>query len=178
MKILVMESSGNKNGSSNLLAREFIRGAREAGHEVTEYDVFRADIRPCLGCGRCGMAGDCVQKDDYEKQLKGMIRSTDMLVFVMPVYYYNWPAQLKAVVDRFYSFTGELTGMRKKAVLLTAAWDDTSTVFEVVKAYYDRICEYMQFQDCGTVYGRGCGSLSMTQRTPYPQKAYELGKLM
>ncbi len=26
----------------------------------------------------------------------------------MPVYYYNWPAQLKAVVDRFYSFTGEL----------------------------------------------------------------------
>jgi len=33
----------------------------------------------------------------------------DMIVFVMPVYYYNWPAQLKTVVDRFYSFTTELT---------------------------------------------------------------------
>ena len=32
MKILMLESSGNKNGSSNLLAREFIRGAKEAGH--------------------------------------------------------------------------------------------------------------------------------------------------
>ena len=32
MKILVLESSGNKNGSSNMLAHEFVRGAKEAGH--------------------------------------------------------------------------------------------------------------------------------------------------
>jgi len=57
MKILMLESSGNKNGSSNLLAREFIRGAGEAGHEITEFDVFRAGIRPCIGCGHCGMNG-------------------------------------------------------------------------------------------------------------------------
>jgi len=93
MKILVLESSGNKNGSSNMLAGEFIRGAKEAGHEVTEFDVFSADIRPCIGCNHCGMAGPCVQKDDYETKLKGMIRKTDMIVFVMPVYYYNQPAQ-------------------------------------------------------------------------------------
>jgi multimeric flavodoxin WrbA len=176
MKILVLESSGNKNGSSNLLAGEFIRGAKESGHEVTEFDVFRADIRPCTGCGHCGMNGDCVQKDDCENRLKPLIKETDMLVFVMPVYYYNWPAQLKAVVDRFYSFTGQLTGMRKKAALLAAAWDDTDTVFEIVKAYYRRLCEYMHFKDSGAVCGRGCGTLSMTRKTPYPLKAYELGK--
>lgn len=32
MKIVVLEGSPNKNGSSNLLASEFIRGAKEAGH--------------------------------------------------------------------------------------------------------------------------------------------------
>ncbi len=53
MKILVLESSGNKNGSSNMLAHEFVRGAKEAGHEVTEYDVIHKDIRPCLGCNHC-----------------------------------------------------------------------------------------------------------------------------
>jgi multimeric flavodoxin WrbA len=79
MKILVLESSGNKNGSSNLLAGEFIRGAKESGHEVTEFDVFRADIRPCTGCGHCGMNGDCVQKDDCENRLKPLIKETDML---------------------------------------------------------------------------------------------------
>ena len=176
MKILVLGSSGNKHGSSNLLAEAFVRGAKEKGHEITEYDVIRADIRPCLGCNHCGMNGPCVQKDDYETNLKSMIKETDMLVFVMPVYYYNWPAQLKAVIDRFYSFTTELTNMHKKAVLLAVAWDDTSTVFSVVEAYYRRICEYMQFEDMGMVLGGGCGTPSMTKGTGFIEKAYELGK--
>ena len=29
MKTLVLKSSGNKHGSSNMLAKEFIRGAKE-----------------------------------------------------------------------------------------------------------------------------------------------------
>ena len=49
MRILVLKSSGNRNGSSNTLADAFIRGAQESGHTITEYDVFRADIRSCTG---------------------------------------------------------------------------------------------------------------------------------
>ncbi len=176
MQILVLRSSGNRHGSSNLLADEFIRGAKEAGHVITEYDVLRADIRPCLGCNHCGMAGPCVQKDDYENGLKALIRQTDMIAFVMPVYYYNWPAQLKAVVDRFYSFTGELTRMKKKTALITVAWDNTDSAFDVVKAYYHRICEYMSFQDQGMVIGKGCGTPEVTRRSEYMKKAYQLGK--
>lgn len=178
MKILVLKSSGNKHGSSNMLADAFIKGAGEAGHAITEYDVFEAVIRPCMGCDACGMNGPCVLNDDYENELKGLIKDTDMLVFVMPVYYYNWPAQLKTVVDRFYSFTTELTYMHKKTVLLSVAWDDTDTVFPVVEAYYRRLCEYMQFHDCGTVLGRGCGTPEMTRRSRYVNDAYELGRSM
>ena len=176
MKILVLKSSGNKKGSSNMLADEFIRGAKEAGHDVTEYDVFRADIRPCIGCNHCGMGGPCVQKDDYENELKDLIRGADMLVFVMPVYYYNWPAQLKTVVDRFYSFTTELTYMRKKAALISVAWDDTDTVFAVTEAYYRQLCSYMDFSNQGTVLGRGCGTPEMTRRSKYMKVSYDLGK--
>ena len=176
MKILVLKSSGNKKGSSAMLADEFIRGAKENGHIITEYDLIRKDIRPCSGCNACGMSGPCVYKDDYEKELKELIRETDMIVFAMPVYYYNWPAQLKTVVDRFYSFTTELTYMHKKTVLLAVAWDNTSTVFKVTKAYYETICDYMQFRDCGSIFGGGCGTPEMTRRTKYPEEAYKLGK--
>ena len=175
MQILVLKSSGNQYGSSNMLADEFIRGAKENGHSVTEYDVAHKDIRPCLGCNHCGMNAPCVQKDDYENELKDLIRSADMLVFVMPVYYYNWTAQLKAVVDRFYSFTGELTRMHKKTALLTVAWNNTDSAFEIVRAYYKRICEYMQFEDQGEVIGKGCGTPEMTKRSIYPNQAYQLG---
>ncbi|MDO4962189.1 MAG: flavodoxin family protein [Eubacteriales bacterium] len=176
MKILVLKSSGNKNGSSAMLADEFMRGAKEAGHEATEYDVIHKDIRACLGCGHCGMSGPCLQKDDYEKELKELIKETDMIAFAFPVYYYNWPAQLKTVIDRFYSYTYELTGMHKKTVMLSVAWDDTDTVFAVCEAYYRQICSYMDFEDMGMICGRGCGTPAMTRRTRYPQKAYELGR--
>lgn len=142
MKILVLKSSGNEHGSSNMLADEFIRGAKENGHDITEYDTAHKDIRACLGCNQCGMSAPCVQKDDYEKELNGLIKASDMLVFVMPVYYYNWTAQLKAVVDRFYSFTGELTRMHKKTALLTVAWDNTDSAFEIVKAYQENMRVY------------------------------------
>ena len=176
MKILVLESSGNIMGSSNMLADEFIRGARENGHEVTAYNVIRKNIKPCLGCGHCNMAGDCVLSDDYENELKPLIIKTDMIVFVMPVYYYNWPAQLKVCVDRFFSFNDELASMRKKTALLSVAADDTDDVFAETVANYKRLCGYMRFEDCGTVLGRGCASPSMTRASVYPQMAYELGK--
>lgn len=64
MDILVIESSPHKHGSSNLLAEEFIRGAKEDGHAVAVFDAGHASLHPCLGCDACGMSGPCVQKDD------------------------------------------------------------------------------------------------------------------
>ena len=70
MNILVIESSPHKHGSSNLLADQFIKGAKESGHQVTVFDAARADLHPCLGCDFCGMNGPCSQKDDGEKLKK------------------------------------------------------------------------------------------------------------
>lgn len=176
MKVLVLKSSGNQKGSSNLLADEFIRGAKEAGHDVTEFDVFRADIRPCLGCTKCGMDGPCVQKDDNEKTLKGLVKAADMIAFVMPVYYYNWPAQLLAVVDRFYSYNGQIVQAEKKTALISAAWDDTDSVFKVVESFYRVLCGQMGFRNQGTVLGRDCGTVEKTGRSRYMKDAYELGR--
>ena len=176
MLILVLESSGNKNGSSNMLAKEFIRGAKDAGHDVIEFDVINADIRPCRGCQACGMNGPCAQQDDYEHTLKDLIKSCDMIVFTMPVYYYNWPAQMKNVIDRFYSFNGELTMMRKKTVFIVAGWDSTDASYACIRSYYQQLCRYLDFQDQGMVIGRGCGTTSMTARSKHLAAAYDLGK--
>ena len=49
MKIIVLEGSPNKNGSSNLLADCFKQGAEEAGHSVEIVDTAHANIHPCTG---------------------------------------------------------------------------------------------------------------------------------
>lgn len=58
MKIIVLEGSPHKKGSSNMLAEKFIKGAEEAGHTVEVLDVAHMDMHPCLGCEHCGMNGE------------------------------------------------------------------------------------------------------------------------
>ena len=175
MKVLVIESSPHVNGSSNMLANEFIRGAREAGHEVEIFDAAKAKINPCLGCGKCGMDGDCVQHDDMAGLWKKML-GCDAAVFVTPLYYYNVSSQLKHVIDRFYSRTGQLTAKKLKTAFIVAAWDNNDWTMSVVKLYYETMCRYMDFESVGAVYGTGCGSTGMTKYSAHMPEAYELGR--
>ena len=122
MKIVVLEGSPNRHASSNLLAEEFIRGAKEAGHTAEIIDAAHADLHPCTGCVRCGYEGPCVQKDDMEK-FRGQILDADMMVFVTPLYYYGMSAQLKMLVDRFCAINSSITRKHMKSALLAAAWN-------------------------------------------------------
>ncbi len=175
MRIAVIKGSPHKNGSSNMLAGEFIRGARESGHEILELDAAHMDIHPCLGCERCGMNGPCAQRDDMEK-IRDALLSSEMAVFVTPVYYFGMSAQMKMVIDRFYSYTMKLSAKHLKAALIAAAWDSNADVMPYLAQHYQKICRYMNFADCGQILGTGCGTPSMTEGSPHMREAYELGK--
>ena len=175
MNILMIESSPHKHGSSNLLASEWMRGATEAGHKVQIFDAARASLHPCIACDVCGMAGPCVHKDDMA-QLQEALLASDMVVFVTPLYYFGMSAQLKTVIDRFYSFNGKLSAKRLKSALIAAAWDDEEWTMQDISAHYQTLCRYLNLQDQGMILGTGCGTVSMTQASKFPALAYELGK--
>ena len=175
MKIVVLMGSPNKNGSTNILIREFERGATEAGHEVVVIDTAHTAVRACTGCIVCGYNGPCVQKDEME-QIKAQILSADMLVFATPLYYYGMSAQLKTVVDRFCSFNGSIQNKHMRSALLTVAWNSDSWTFEALELHYKTLVRYLNFKDMGMVLGRGCGTPSMTKSSKYPAEAYKLGK--
>ena len=175
MKITILQGSPHKNGSSNLLANEFIRGAKEAGHTVTVLDAAHMDLHPCIGCGHCGMNGACVHQDD-NTVIRDTLLDSDMVVFVTPIYYFGMSAQLKMVIDRFYSYTMKLSGKHMKAALIAAAWDDNDDVMPYLSSHYQKLCRDMNFTDCGMVLGTGCGTPEMTRRSSRMQEAYRLGK--
>jgi multimeric flavodoxin WrbA len=177
MNILMITSSPHPKdaSSSTLLAEHFARGAQEAGHTVTFFDAGHANLHPCLGCGHCGTAGPCVHKDDMA-QARAAILSSDMLVFVTPLYYFGMTAQLKTLVDRFYAFNEELMGKKLKTALLTAAWDNEDWIMQALVSHYQTICRYLNFQDMGMILGLGCGTPAMTAASGFPEKAYEFGR--
>ena len=175
MKILVLEGSPNKKGSTHLLADCFRQGAQEAGHTVQMLDIAHTNIHPCTGCIHCGYQGPCVQKDDMET-IRGAILDTDMLVFTTPLYYYGMSAQLKTLVDRFCACNSSLQSKRMKSALLTVAWNSEDWTFDALVSHYKTLVRYLHFQDMGMVLGYGCGTPAMTSHSFFPQEAYQLGK--
>ncbi len=175
MKIIILQDSPNRRGSTYLLADSFRQGAESAGHTVEIIDVAHAGIHPCTGCVHCGYEGPCVQKDGVE-DIRRKILSADMLVFATPLYYYGMSAQLKALIDRFCAFNSSLTRKHMKSALLAAAWNDDSWTFDALKAHYETLVRYLDFDDAGTILGGGCGTPSMTEHSIYPRRAYELGR--
>ena len=175
MKIILLERSPNRHGSSNMLAEHFKRGAEETGHSVEIIDTAHADIHPCTGCIHCGYEGPCVQKDDVEN-IRKKILDADMLVFVTPLYYYGMSAQLKTMIDRFCAFNSSIQRKHMKSALLTAAWNSDDWTFEALEAHYKTLVRYLNLKDAGMVLGYGCGTPAMTERSIFPQQAYSLGK--
>lgn len=175
MRICVLKSSPHPKGASNLLADEFMRGARESGHTLEEFDAARLQIHPCLGCDYCGMSGPCCQKDDMAK-LRTAILACDLVVFVTPLYYFGFSAQLKRVIDRFYAFNGTLMSRRLKSVLITAAWNSDHWTMQDISAHYLTLCQYLHMDNRGMILATGCGTRTSTAHSRWPEKAYLLGK--
>ena len=175
MKIVLLEGSPNKNGSSNTLANAFIEGAKEAGHGVDVIGAAHANIHPCTGCIHCGYEGPCVQKDDVD-DIRARVLAADMMVFVTPLYYYGMSAQLKTLVDRFCAFNSSIQRKHMKSAMIAAAWNADGRTFEALEAHDKTLVRYLNLKDMGAVRGKGCGTPSMTKRSRYVQQAYELGK--
>lgn len=171
--IVVITGSPHHNGTSALLADKFIEGAQSKGHNVYRFNSAFEEINPCRGCNACHRNGPCVHKDDIERELITRLMETDLVALISPVYYSHVSAQLKTLIDRFYSRTGHISD--KKSVILVAAGSDTPNTLRSVQKYYQTLSSYMRWQSQGAVWAKGCATKDQILRTEYPQTAYDLG---
>ncbi len=175
MNIVLLEGSPNKKGSSNLLAEQFLRGAKESGHVVSVADIAHAKLHPCIGCYHCEREGVCCFQDDLEK-IKEQILCADMIAFVTPLYYFGMSSQIKVLIDRFTSFNDLIQEKHLKSVLISVAAGTEEWIFEALEAHYKAIGHYLNLEDQGILLGYGCGTVDMTRQSEYMNQAYELGK--
>lgn len=174
MNILVLTGSPRKNGNSATLATQFIKGAEEAGHTVARFDAAFKNVHSCTACNSCGMNGPCVFQDDFQF-VRERIIPADLVAFATPLYYFGFSSQLKAVIDRFYAINGSIH-VPKKAVLLMTYADNAARKERPLLAHYEMLLSYLGWTDAGRIVAPGVWPAGAVNSTPYPQKAYELGK--
>lgn len=106
MKIIAFNGSPRKGGNTELLLGEAVRAIREAGAEVTVYELNRLSIRPCQNCGGCDETAKCVIPDAMQG-IHTDIRTADRIILASPIYFFCLSAQAKIMIDRCQAFWHE-----------------------------------------------------------------------
>lgn len=174
-KVLILSGSPRKDGNSDLLCNEFMKGAVEAGNEVEKIRISAKKVKPCGACYYCkNHDGECIHHDDMPEILNKMIEA-DVLVLASPVYFYSIDAQLKTVIDRSLARWTEVKN-KEFYYIVTMADEDlhsADTTLACMRGYASCVDGA---SEKGVLIGNGVYEPGTVKTTAAMQKAYEMGR--
>ena len=139
--VLGINGSPRHNGNSQYLMSHFMEEMKARGYDTRVLDAAKLKINPCIGCGNCETKGVCIFKDDFTHVCLPAIIKADILVVSSPVYFYAFPAALKALIDRIQVLWSrkyrlkmdEFKDRKRKGVLLASGATSGKDLFDGLK---------------------------------------------
>jgi len=174
MKITIFNGSPRaEKGNTNVMVKEFSKGAKQAGADVENIFLVKKEIKHCLGCFSCWTKtpGKCITEDDME-ELLAKFMSSDIVVIATPVYVDNVTGIMKNFMDRLIPIIdphfekdekGECRHTRRfekypKFVVISNCGFPEQSHFQVLRLLFKRVARNMHSEVIAEVY-RGCGGL-------------------
>ena len=154
MKVLCLQGSPRKQGSTATLVGLIEQTLTGAGHEVECLDVTDLDIGGCIGCYRCKRDPDelmCSVEDDAQEVFAKMV-AADAIVYASPLYAWGFPGQLKCLVDRHFCLvtgfedpatTRSHVAGKRVGFLLTCGWPAGEGNTDVATEMFDRFAGFI-----------------------------------
>ncbi len=151
-KILVITGSARTNGNSDLMAEAFIKGASGAGHDIMKVNVGKKGIKGCIACNTCFSKGKACSFDDDFNELAPLLEKADAIVIVTPLYWFSFPSQIKATIDKLYSFIigGKVLYIKESMLLVCGETKDESEFEGIIKSY-ELIAAFEKWKNRGHV---------------------------
>ena len=174
-KVLIISASFRKGGNSEMLAKEFEKGALKSGNEVEIVSLRDNSIGFCRGCLACLKIGKCVIGDDAV-EIAEKIKNADVLVFATPVYYYSVSGQLKTMLDRANPLYDSDYRFTDVYLLATAAEDEKTTVEGAKKTVQGWIDCFGRARLSGVIFAGGVNDVGDIAGHKELTEAYEAGK--
>lgn len=175
-KILILTGSPRKGGNSELMADAFKAGAERAGHQVTRIRTAELNIKGCLACNKCFSQDQaCIVDDDFN-QLAPLLEEHEVLVLAAPIYWYTFPTQLKAALDKFYALMVAQKPFGFKEMALLGCGEDTAAdMFDGMTRSYELILNFLKMADRGRVLVPGVNDKGDVEKTDGLARAEALG---
>ncbi len=141
MFVLGITGSPRPKGNSFYLMERFMGEMENRGHDIQIIDAVKLDTKSCIGCGTCEKKGVCIFKDEFTTVFLPAMLKADIIVIASPVYFYGFPADLKALIDRIQVLwsrkyrlkLGEFKGRNRKGILLAVGATRGKDLFDGMK---------------------------------------------
>ena len=164
MKIVCLLGSPRPKGNSTTIAKHFCDTAEKLGCKVQTFALNKLKYRGCQACMTCKTKLEkCVLKDDLAEVLDA-VRQADVLVMASPIYYGEISSQLKAFMDRTFSYLVPdyptnpkpcRLAPGKKLVFILAQGHPDENLFADVYPRYDYFFKWYGFEQTHLI--RACG---------------------
>jgi multimeric flavodoxin WrbA len=163
MNILTLCGSPRRRGNTATVLLAFEQLASKH-HSIERVDIVTQDIKGCNGCDNCQKDESqpaCLQKDDLNRLMQKII-AADLVVYAAPVYVWDFPAQMKAVMDRHYCLLKWKGGKdrslveKKKTMLLTTCGGDAENNADLLRLIFEREMKYLHCQIVGEFVVPNC----------------------
>ena len=174
-KIVVISGSPRKNGNSFAMTDAFIKAAKEKGHNITRFDAAMMNVGGCHACETCYKTGKACSFDDDFNTIAPAILEADVIVFTMPVYWYSIPAQMKAIIDKLYSFCvagKDIAG--NECGLIACCEENDLSVLDGVRIPLERSAALLKWNMVGEVLIPGVLNAGDIEKTDGCQQASAL----
>jgi len=102
MRVICLQASPRKRGSTATVVGWIAEELGAAGHEVEVIDMVTRSVRACMACLACQRDPDellCAVQDDGGAILATMA-AADALVYATPLYGWSFTGHLKPLLDR------------------------------------------------------------------------------
>lgn len=176
MKILALNGSPRKQGNTDILIDEILRGAMSKGHQAEKLRLYDYEIQPCIDCRRCKQseAGySCALKDGMA-EIYPKLEAADIIIFGTPIYWYGPTAKMKLLIDRLRPFIASrrLSGKRGMAVVPSEEGPDCcGPLLEMLRMSF----EYLGMKNGESILARAYERGEIRQSPGELERAYELG---
>jgi multimeric flavodoxin WrbA len=174
-RVIVISTSLRRGSNSDILADQFVEGAKAAGNEVEKISLVGKEIQFCKGCFGCQKLGRCVIDDDVN-EIMGKVMQADVVCWATPIYYYEMSGQMKTLIDRMNAMYEQDYQFRDVYLLTTAAENETETPKRAEIGLTGWIDCYPKSHLSGHLFCGGVNEAREIEGNAKLQEAFELGK--
>ncbi len=150
--VIAFMGSPRKNGNTDILLKEALRGAGDSGARTKIYYVNDLNIKGCQGCYTCRMNDKknnqrCAINDDMIP-IYSEIEEAYAIILGSPVYMGTMTAQLKSLFDRLFPYlTTEFESPLPKGKKCALIFTQNQPFIELFENYFKMTAAVLSFMD-------------------------------